>query len=71
MGLADIALQTGQQDRTGQVPADIIEFIESSWGLNIQLYPVQRVILKAHYGLALDDNPWNLDLAQPVPEDHP
>lgn len=71
MGLADIALQTGQQDRTGQDPADIIEFIESSWGLNIQLYPVQRIILKAHYGLALDDNPWNLDLSQPVPLDHP
>ena len=55
MGLADIALNAGQLDRTGQDPANIIEFIESSWGLNIQLYPVQRVILKAHYGLALDD----------------
>lgn len=70
-GLADIALQTGQQDRTGQAPADIIEFIESSWGLNIQLYPVQRIILKAHYGLALDDNPWGFDLSKPIPRDHP
>jgi len=56
MGLSDIALSAGQLDRTGQEPANIIEFIESSWGLNIQLYPVQRVILKAHYGLELDDN---------------
>lgn len=71
MGLADIALQAGQLDRTGQAPADIIEFIESSWGLNIRLYPVQRVILKAHYGLALDDNPWGIDINKPVPKNHP
>lgn len=60
MGLSDIALNAGQLDRTGQEPANIIEFIESSWGLNIQLYPVQRVILKAHYGLELDDNDPNV-----------
>ena len=71
MSLSDIALRAGQLDRTGQDAANIIEFIESSWGLNIRLYPVQRVILKAHYGLALDDNPWGLDLTQPVPKDHP
>lgn len=71
MGLSDIALQAGQLDRTGQAPADIVEFIESSWGLNIRLYPVQRIILKAHYGLALDDNPWGFDLTKPLPKDHP
>jgi len=71
MSLAAIALEAGKQSRTGQRVADIIEFIESSWGLDIELYPVQRVILKAHYGLALDNNPWGLDLSQPVPLDHP
>lgn len=71
MSLAAIALEAGKQSRTGQRVADIIEFIESSWGLDIRLYPVQRVILKAHYGLALDDNPWGLDLSQPVPLGHP
>lgn len=55
MGLADIALEAGRQDRSGTPAADIIEFIESSWGLNISLFPVQRVILKAYYGLPLDD----------------
>lgn len=50
---------------------DIITFAESSWGLGQRLFPVQRVILKAHYGLALDDNPYGFDLSKPVPEDHP
>lgn len=35
--------------------ADIIEFVESPWGLKMKLFPIQRVILKAHYGLELDD----------------
>ncbi|MEI6297457.1 MAG: hypothetical protein WCO84_07525, partial [bacterium] len=34
---------------------DIIEFCEASWGLGMNLLPVQRVILKAHYGIPLDD----------------
>lgn len=56
MGLADIALAIGQKERTGtEKPADIIDFAESEWGLGMKLFPVQRVILKAHYGLALDD----------------
>lgn len=69
--LADIALAAGRLDRKGQQAVNIIEFIESSWGLNIPLYPVQRVILKAHYGLPLDDNPWGIDITKPVPLDHP
>lgn len=35
--------------------ANIIEFTEEPWGLNFKLFPVQRVILKAHYGLELDN----------------
>jgi hypothetical protein len=34
---------------------NIIDFIESSWGLNGELYPAQRVILKTFYGIPLDD----------------
>jgi len=34
---------------------DIIEFVESAWGLGVKLFPVQRVVLKAHYGIPLDD----------------
>jgi len=72
MGLADIALEAGRQSQSGQrQAADIIEFIESSWGLNISLYPVQRIILKAHYGISLDDNPFGFDLSKPIPKDHP
>lgn len=61
MGLADIALGIGQAARaTTQQVANIIEFIEAPWGLGggespLRLFPVQRVILKAHYGLELDD----------------
>jgi len=35
--------------------ADIIEFVEAPWGLKMTLFPIQRIILKAHYGLELDD----------------
>ena len=55
MSLQAIALEAGRSDKATRAAVDIIEFIESSWGLNISLFPVQRVILKAHYGLALDD----------------
>ena len=58
--LSNIALGVGRSSAkssgsgTAKV-ADIIEFAESKWGLGMHLYPVQRVILKAHYGLPLDD----------------
>ena len=62
-GLGQIAVnisRIGQQnpDRI----ADIIEFVTSPWGLHFDgqegrpgLFPVQLIILKAHYGIALDD----------------
>jgi hypothetical protein len=34
---------------------DVVTFCESSWGLGLRLYPVQRVALKMAYGLRLDD----------------
>jgi hypothetical protein len=55
LGLADIALQVGAGEAGDTEPANIIEFVESEWGLNTKLYPVQRIILKAHYGIPLDD----------------
>lgn len=35
--------------------ASILEFVEEPWGLGMQLFPVQKIILKAHYGIELDD----------------
>lgn len=60
MGLSDLVMDVGRRGRSaGSRVADIIEFVESPWGLNPEgnlfLFPVQRVILKAHYGLELDD----------------
>mgnify|MGYP007094908324 FL=1 len=74
MSFGDLALGVGRKKTSADKPdsiVDIITFIESPWGLNMQLFPVQRVILKAHYGLALDDNPNGFDLENPIPQDHP
>lgn len=55
-GLANIALSVGQASKGSNTKtANIIEFCESSWGVNLHLFPVQRVILKAHYGIELDN----------------
>jgi intein/homing endonuclease len=64
MDLQEIALRAGKKQKVeGAKVVDIIEFIESQWGLNIKLFPVQRVILKAHYGLALDDTTPNVRIS--------
>lgn len=60
--LAKMALHAGRSndgDGSGTEIVDIITFVEAEWGLAMSLYPVQRVILKAYYGLALDDDPNN------------
>lgn len=58
--LARMALNAGRRSDGGaRDVVDIITFIESDWGLRITLFPVQKVILKAHYGIALDDDPSN------------
>lgn len=69
--LGSIALGTGQVSTTGRTVVDIITFVEASWGLDMQLYPVQRVILKAYYGLALDENPHGFPLDVPIDPSHP
>ena len=56
MSLLDLVAEISRdvsQSRTDD--ADIISFIEAPWGLQMRLFPVQKVILKAHYGLELDD----------------
>lgn len=56
MGFRDVVLSGAKSVRGGStVPVGPLEFIESKWGLNMKLYPVQRIIIKAHYGIALDD----------------
>jgi hypothetical protein len=59
VGFGDAILSAGRVGTTGGQPvANIIEFVDSLWGLggtNFRLYPVQRVILKATYGIKLED----------------
>ena len=59
--LARMAVNAGRQrgDAGRRDVVDIITFVESDWGLGMRLYPVQRVILKAYYGIPLDDDPAN------------
>ena len=72
MDLATIAASVGRRSSTANTEAvDIITFIEAPWGLGITLFPVQRIILKAHYGLALDDNEHGFPLDVPIPKSHP
>jgi hypothetical protein len=72
MSLASMALGAGRADATtGRDVVDIITFIEAPWGLRMALFPVQRVILKAYYGVALDNNPHGFPLDVPIPTTHP
>ena len=65
MNLADLAINIGRRDVDDATETvDIITFIEAPWGLGMKLFPVQKVILKVHYGLALDDNAFNFPLDQ-------
>ena len=43
---------------------DIITFCEAQWGLNLNLFPAQRFILKCIYGIELDDT----DPYIPIPD---
>lgn len=52
MGVADRVRQF-RKGKAGQIKP-IIDYIESSWGLGWQLFPVQKFILKCFYGLPLD-----------------
>ena len=55
-GLADIAMGAGRvRGGESRDVVDIITFIESEWGLQMTLFPIQKVILKAHYGIPLNE----------------
>jgi len=41
---------------------NIVEYIESGWGLNLRLFPVQRFILKAYYNICLDNKNKNIEV---------
>jgi len=71
MKLADIAANVGRTSEDSGDIVDPITYIEAPWGLSLRLFPVQRVIIKAHYGMELDDNPHDYPLDQPVPPNHP
>ena len=56
MSLSTIASTIGRSPTDNDTEAaDIIEFIEADWGLAMKLFPVQKIILKAHYGIPLND----------------
>ena len=73
MDLSNIVANIGRSSNTDKkkTPVDVITFIQAPWGLGLKLFPVQRVILKAHYGMELDDNPNDYPLDKPVPKSHP
>jgi len=56
VGLANIAQAIGKSNASGPANAvDIITFAEADWGLGVRLFPAQKVILKAFYGVPLDE----------------
>lgn len=64
MSLADLSAAEGRAVASSRKEVvDIITFIEAPWGLNMRLFPVQKIILKAHYGLALDDTVANIPIS--------
>ena len=81
MGISDLILSMGRASTSGDAkPVSVIEFAEADWGLgkpdpvtgkSFRLFPIQKIILKAHYGIPLDNNPHGVSLYDPVPLDHP
>lgn len=72
MNLSDIAASVGRTESDDQEDiVDPITFIEANWGLGLKLFPVQKIIIKAHYGMALDTNEHDFPLDVPVPVTHP
>ena len=71
MDLSSIVESIGRSNNQSDEAVDPITFIEAPWGLSLRLFPVQKIIIKAHYGMELDDNPHGYPLETPVPKDHP
>src|SRR3954463_5367172 len=50
--------ETSSRDLSDQEEVvDIIEYARAGWGLNENLFPVQRFLLKLVFGVPLDDRP--------------
>jgi hypothetical protein len=62
MDLGKIVIGAVKKTAQTKKQVNIIEFIEADWGLGttVKLYPVQRVILKAYYGIPLDNTQKNV-----------
>ena len=73
MSLADIAASVARRSNSGSTATavDPLTFIQEPWGLGLRLFPVQRVIIKAHYGMALDDNALGIPLDTRITRAHP
>ena len=60
--ISSAALSIGSSIKTNAISSkkskhevsNIIEFVESDWGVGFTLYPVQKFILKVYYGLELE-----------------
>ena len=50
-----VGTPTGGQQAYKPRIFNVLEYIESSWGLAMRLYPAQRFIVKLYYNLPLDD----------------
>ena len=49
--------------RTGRRIFNVIEYVESSWGVGMRLYPVQRFIVKLYYHIPLDDREKTINIS--------
>jgi hypothetical protein len=49
--------------RQGNRIFNVLEYIESSWGLGMRLYPVQRFLVKLYYHLPLDNREQNISIS--------
>lgn len=57
---SSLITKVGKTDLKSQKVVSIIDLIESEWGFNFSLYPVQRFLLKIYYGLPLDKKNRNI-----------
>ena len=46
--------------------ANVVDFIEKPWGLGINLYPGQKLILKTYYGLPLDNTKSDIEIRNEI-----
>ena len=49
--------------RGGRRIFNVIEYVESSWGVGMRLYPVQRFIVKLYYHIPLDDREKTINIS--------